>query len=129
MIGQTTFTSQNNGATNQILGSISGLAYANDSTGGTLFVADSNRIGLLPINNRVLMFSNIAQTVPQLTAALPLYQARCEVCLIPAAANVLGQSSFSAITAATAANGLSLPWLSPTTAFTWRSPIPRTIAC
>jgi len=109
VIGQTTFTSQNSGASNNILGSISGLAYANDSTGGTLFVADSNRIGLLPINNRVLMFSNIAQTLPQLTAALPLYQARCEVCLTPVAANVLGQSSFGTVTAATAANGLSLP--------------------
>ncbi len=109
MIGQTTFTSQNNGATNQILGSISGLAYANDSTGGTLFVADSNRIGLLPINNRVLMFSNVAQMLPQVTAALPLYQARCEVCLTQGATNVLGQSAFSNTTAATAANGMSLP--------------------
>jgi uncharacterized protein (TIGR03437 family) len=91
------------------MGSISGLAYANDSTGGTLFVADSNRVGLLPVNNRVLMFSNMAQTVPQLTAALPLYQARCEVCLIPFAANVLGQSTFLTTAAATTANGLSLP--------------------
>lgn len=109
VIGQTTFTSQNNGATNQILGSISGLAYANDSTGGTLFVADSNRIGLLPINNRVLMFSNIAQMLPQATAALGLGLARCEVCIDQGATNVLGQSSFIGITAATAANGLSLP--------------------
>jgi uncharacterized protein (TIGR03437 family) len=109
VIGQTTFTTQNNGATSQILGSISGLAYANDSTGGTLFVADSNRIGLLPVNNRVLMFSNMAQTLPQLTATLPLYQARCEVCLTPSAVNVLGQSTFLTTAAATAATGLSLP--------------------
>src|SRR5271154_2781559 len=71
VIGQTTFTSQNNGASNTILGSISGLAYANDSTGGTLFIADSNRVGLQPVNNRVLMYSNMAQMVPQPTAALP----------------------------------------------------------
>jgi uncharacterized protein (TIGR03437 family) len=109
VIGQTTFTTQNNGATNQIMGSMSGLAYANDSTGGTLFIADSNRIGLLPVNNRVLIFSDMAQTLPQLTAALPLYQARCEVCLTPAAVNVLGQSTFGTTAAATAANGLSLP--------------------
>jgi uncharacterized protein (TIGR03437 family) len=106
---QTTFTSQDNGASNQVIGSISGLAFANDSTGGTLFVADSNRVGLLPINNRVLMFSNMAQMLPQVTAVLPLYQARCEVCITQGATNVLGQTSFTTTAAATAANGMSLP--------------------
>jgi hypothetical protein len=44
VIGQTTFTSQNSGTTNSLLGSASGIAFA----ANTLFVADSNRLGLTP---------------------------------------------------------------------------------
>src|SRR5271163_4134416 len=76
VIGQTTFTSQNFGASNTLLGSLGGLAVANN----TLFVADANRVGLQPINNRVLMFGNLNQ-LPQPFDKLPLFTARCEVCV------------------------------------------------
>ena len=36
----------------------SGLAFAN----GTLFVVDANLVGAAPVNNRVLIFSNLAAT-------------------------------------------------------------------
>ena len=45
---------QQPGASNTLLGAVGGVAYAN----GTLFVADSNRTGLIPINNRVLRVSH-----------------------------------------------------------------------
>ena len=68
VIGQTTFTSQNfigdaNPVLqpNQELGSIGGVAVA----ANTLFVADSNRLGLLPIMNRVVMYTGINQAWPQ----------------------------------------------------------------
>src|SRR5579862_3155011 len=78
VIGQTTFTAQNSGGANSAtgatgasgatgvagppgppsntaFGAMGGLAFAND----TLFVTDANRLGLLPINNRVLLFTNV----------------------------------------------------------------------
>ena len=60
VIGQTTFTSQTAGASDTLLGSANGLAFAGD----TLFVADSNKIGFTPVNNRVLLFKNTSQTMP-----------------------------------------------------------------
>ena len=48
-------------ANGNILGGASGLAYAN----GTLYVADSNRLGALPLNNRVLGFSTTQIPSPQ----------------------------------------------------------------
>ena len=108
---QTTFTSQNSGATNQILGSISGLAYANDKHRWNAFVARFQ-----PHRSPADQQSgpDVLQPGPDAAAghcgAAALYQARCEgYCINRGATNVLGQSSFSAITAATAANGLSLP--------------------
>ena len=44
VIGQPTFTSQDSNSSDTILGGASGLAYAAD----TLFVADSNRVGVRP---------------------------------------------------------------------------------
>ena len=49
VIGQANFTQQDSGASDTLLGGVGGVAYAAD----TLFVADSNRIGFTPINNRV----------------------------------------------------------------------------
>src|SRR5271169_234327 len=54
-IGQRQFTLSEDGPEQWRLGAISGLAYAN----GTLFVADSNRIGALPVNNRVMIYQNV----------------------------------------------------------------------
>src|SRR5258708_23134507 len=50
VLGQTNFTSQTPGASDTLLGGAGGLAFAGD----TLFVADSNRVGFTPVNNRVL---------------------------------------------------------------------------
>src|SRR5581483_5533482 len=62
----------------QILGGASGLAWAN----GILFVADSNRLGALPQDNRVVMFNTnrIPATNADLTAAQSYSTYQCNVC-------------------------------------------------
>jgi uncharacterized protein (TIGR03437 family) len=92
VIGQTTFTSQNFGSSNTVFGSMGGLGYAPHSPGsntGWLFAVDSNRLGLLPINNRVLMFPT--ESFPQPTDEL-IDNVRCPVCTGQATI-VLGQPS------------------------------------
>jgi uncharacterized protein (TIGR03437 family) len=89
VIGQTTFTSQTPGASDTLLGGVGGLAFAGD----TLFVSDSNREGYTPINNRVLMFQNISQSLPGVLAQIAAYSGRCPVC-VGQANVVLGQSDF-----------------------------------
>jgi uncharacterized protein (TIGR03437 family) len=108
VIGQTTFTSQIFGASNTVIGSIGGLAYA-PNNGGTLLVTDANRLGLLPINNRVLMFSNIS-SLPQPADQIPPFSSRCPVCG-GVATTVLGQPDFShtSVTPARTASGMNLP--------------------
>jgi uncharacterized protein (TIGR03437 family) len=44
-----------------VLGGSAGVAYAND----TLFVADANRIGASPALHRVLIYTNISQSLPK----------------------------------------------------------------
>src|SRR5512146_2540983 len=85
VIGQRTFTDQQPGASDTLLGGVGGLAFAN----GTLFVADSNRNGLTPLNHRVLLFPT--QGFPQPLEPIPPYISRCPVC-IGQASVVLGQS-------------------------------------
>jgi len=113
VIGQTTFTSQNfigdaNPVLlpNQELGSVGGVAYA----ANTLFVADSNRLGLLPIMNRVVMYTGINQAWPQPIAAIPAYSGRCPVC-VNQANIVLGQPDFTAASDLPnrTQNGMNLP--------------------
>src|SRR5436853_5019478 len=87
VIGQTTFTQQQPGASDTLLGAVGGLAYAN----GILFVADANRTGLTPVNNRVLEFST--KTFPGPLDAIRPFIARCAVCLGQASV-VLGQPDF-----------------------------------
>src|SRR6058998_2157370 len=89
VIGQSSFTSQNSGASDTLLGAAGGLAYA----GNTLFVADANRLGLLPNNNRVLIFPNIQQMVPAADADIPYFSGRCPVC-VGRAAVAVGQPDF-----------------------------------
>lgn len=60
VIGQTTFTVQEQGASQILTGAVSGLAYAND----TLFVVDSNFVAANPINNRVLLFKDLSLMLP-----------------------------------------------------------------
>ena len=104
VIGQTTFTSQVFGTSSTLLGSVGGLAFAND----TLFVADANRLGMQPINNRVLMFGPMSQMLPQPTASIPLYAGRCPVC-VGQASMVLGQPDFTTSTPTRTQTGMSLP--------------------
>jgi len=136
VIGQTTFTTQTSGGVNSlaacpptqtancipttssvlpgvptkpsdtVFGGIGGLAYA----AGTLFAADDNRLGLLPNNNRVLMFNNIHQLFPQPTDSIPQEIGRCPLC--GGQANViLGQPNISTVTGLNppTANSLRLP--------------------
>lgn len=104
VIGQTTFTSQDSGASNTLLGGVGGIAYANN----TLFVTDANRLGNAPINNRVLIFNNISRMVPSAVAEIGPNTGRCPVC-VQGATLALGQPDFTSINYATTANGMRLP--------------------
>ena len=104
VIGQSTFTSQNAGASNTLMGSAAGVAFA----ANTLFVADGNRLGLVPSNNRVLVFSNITQSMPQPMAPIQPYIARCPVCLGQATA-VLGQPDFTTTDINSTRSGMRTP--------------------
>ncbi len=89
LIGQSTFTAQKYGAGSNLLGSASGLAYANN----TLFVADANRVGAEPVNHRVLIFRDVnGGQVPHPAAQLD-YTTPCPVC-VGSADVVLGQADF-----------------------------------
>ena len=88
VIGQPNFTDDNYGASNTLLGSPSGLAYAN----GTLWVNDANRLSGLPSNNRVLRFTDLA-TYPGPVQDPTIIGGTCGVCR--GVANlVLGQPDF-----------------------------------
>jgi uncharacterized protein (TIGR03437 family) len=104
VVGQTTFTSQDSGASNTLLGGVGGIAYANN----TLFVTDANRLGNAPINNRVLIFNNISRMVPSAVAEIGPNSGRCPVC-VQGATLALGQPDFTSINYATTANGMRLP--------------------
>ncbi len=104
VIGQTSFTSQTAGASNTLLGGAAGLAFAGD----TLFVADSNFDGFLPINNRVLMFEHMSQTLPTPMAAIPAYSGVCPVCG-GTATLVLGQADFLGTNFHTTQSGMRTP--------------------
>lgn len=101
VIGQTSFTSQTVGATSTILGASGGLAFAGD----TLFVADSNNLGLVPDNNRILLFQHTSAALPAPTAEIPAYSGTCPVC-VGEANVVLGQSDFLGSNYATTQAGL-----------------------
>ncbi|MFN0105289.1 MAG: hypothetical protein ACKV2U_24780 [Bryobacteraceae bacterium] len=88
LIGQKTFTAQQPGTTADTLGGVGGLAYANN----TLFVADSNRIGSLPLNHRVLIYRNVDQVTLPVNALVPQVN-RCPACR-GVADTVLGQTDF-----------------------------------
>ncbi len=100
LIGQTTFTATTPGATASLIGGISGIAYGND----TLFVADSNSFGSYGApdgnssptlnNNRVLLFTGLANTIPQPTANFALTANPCPIC-VGSASLVLGQPNFN----------------------------------
>jgi sugar lactone lactonase YvrE len=103
LIGQSTFTDQKPGATAELIGSISGIAVANN----TLFVADANRIGATPLNHRVLIYNNVNSFLPGKTDEL-YFTKPCPVC--NGQANVvLGQPDFTTTELGLAQNKLRLP--------------------
>jgi hypothetical protein len=113
VIGQTTFTNQDPGpatcavttgcASASTLGGVGGIAFANNK----LFVTDANRVGLLPINNRVLIYD--ATTFPKSDATFdPSAGVRCPVCGMTAG-TVLGQPDFAGTQIALTQNGMRLP--------------------
>ncbi|MGA8923764.1 MAG: hypothetical protein WB682_11515, partial [Candidatus Dormiibacterota bacterium] len=104
VLGQTSFTSQNFGASDTLLGGAGGIAFAGD----TLFVADSNRVGYTPINNRVLMFEHMSQTLPTAMAQIPAYSGTCPVCGGQATV-VLGQPDFLGTNFHTTQTGMRNP--------------------
>src|SRR5258708_2756865 len=105
VMGQTTFTQQDDGASQTLLGGVSGVAYANN----LLFVADSNRVGALPQNNRVLLFSGLSGMLPAPTAAIDQSNPfPCAVC-VGSASVVLGQPDFSTTDIGLTQNSLRTP--------------------
>jgi len=98
-IGQPTFTSENVGNPSQDqIGAVQGLAYVNDM----LFVVDSNLHGLIPpVNNRVMIYTNISRFIYDPTAEVPQGN-RCNVCVGTAAVGnasaELGQPNFTTVT-------------------------------
>lgn len=88
VVGQKNFTLGDFGGTNTLLGSPSGVAWAN----GVLWVVDANRLGGTPNNNRVLRFSDAA-TYPGPTADPSIIGSTCGVCR-GTADLVLGQPDF-----------------------------------
>jgi uncharacterized protein (TIGR03437 family) len=104
VLGQPTFTAQLSGASDTVFGGIGGLAYANN----TLFATDANRLGLLPNNNRVLIFNNIGQMLPPADAEIAPYTGRCPMCGGRASV-VLGQPDFLSTTNTVSAAGMRLP--------------------
>jgi hypothetical protein len=91
VIGQETFTAQQPGANQSLLGAVSGVAYANN----TLLVVDGSRVQASPQNNRVLIYKNLDTKVPDPLASLTQTD-RCPVC--GAAADVvIGQPDFQKV--------------------------------
>jgi uncharacterized protein (TIGR03437 family) len=90
VIGQVNFTAGNYGATSSLLGSPSAVAY--DFVNGILWIADSNRLGGTPDNNRVLRFSDVA-TYPNPIEDPTVPGSTCGVCR-GVASLVLGQPDF-----------------------------------
>ena len=102
-IGQQTFTDDTQGATQNLVGAVGGLAYANNM----LFVVDSNRVGAAPVNERVLIFKNLSNMLPQPADELP-YLSRCPVCGGTAAV-VLGQPDFTSTSISLSQTGMRDP--------------------
>lgn len=91
VIGQHPFGNEQPGAEDWLLGSLSGIAYAD----GALVAADDNRLGATPRNNRVLIYRDLPSVVYDPRMEVPqLNGDRCPAC-IAAATQVLGQPDFT----------------------------------
>jgi plastocyanin len=103
VLGQKNFTLADFGATNQLIGSPAGLAFAN----GTLWVVDANRLGSTPNNNRVLRFSDL-NTYPSPTDRPDVSGSTCGACR-GVASLVLGQPDFVSTSRSLSATGMRAP--------------------
>jgi len=107
VIGQTTFSDGATGTSETQLGAPSGVAYVNNQ----LFIADSNRLGGTPVNNRVLIYSNVSGQLPAatdtLTPATGIHDT-CAAC-VGVANVVLGQPSFATSDPGLTASGMRTP--------------------
>jgi uncharacterized protein (TIGR03437 family) len=103
VIGQKNFTLSDYGATNELIGSPGGLAFAN----GVLWVVDSNRLGSTPNNNRVLRFSD-ASSYPGPKDKPDILGSTCGACR-GTASLVMGQPDFSTTNRNLSATGLRNP--------------------
>ncbi|MBI3682638.1 MAG: hypothetical protein HY235_19860 [Acidobacteria bacterium] len=90
LIGQRNFTAQTPGASDTLMGAVSGLAYAN----GMLIAVDDNRVSASPQNNRVLIYFNVHSFLPTPTQEIPVSDQRCPVC-VGQANVVIGQPDFA----------------------------------
>lgn len=102
VIGQRTFTAQEAGTAKNLLGGVGAVSYVN----GKLYIADSNRLGLTPINNRVLVMDTAG--FPKATDILTPYSSRCPVC-VGEASLVLGQTNFTDSASGVGASNFRLP--------------------
>ncbi|HEX4808881.1 MAG TPA: hypothetical protein VH325_08125 [Bryobacteraceae bacterium] len=92
VIGQYSFDLGTQGASAQILGGVTGIAYAN----GTLFAADDNLLGAQPNNQRVMMFNTNQIPAPKGDiSTFSGFDTYCNICGFPAF-NVLGQPDYGA---------------------------------
>lgn len=105
LIGQKTFTAQDPAVTADTLGGVGGLAYANNM----LFVADSNRVGSVPLNHRVLIYRSVDGDTLPVNDPIPQFT-RCPACR-GIADTVLGQTDFTKneLRAAATASALRSP--------------------
>jgi hypothetical protein len=103
VIGQRTFTDDTQGADQNLVGGVGGVAIANNM----LFVADANRVGAAPLNQRVLIFKNLSNFLPQPTDELA-YTSSCPVC-VGNADVVLGQPDFTTTNTNLSQSGLRTP--------------------
>ncbi len=92
VIGQKPFGAAEPGASDVLLGALNGVAYGGD----TLVVADSNRVGAEPNNNRVLIYRDLANQVLGRLDLFPQNDTRCPAC-IGKATSVLGQADFTKV--------------------------------
>ncbi len=88
VVGQPSFTRQSPISSRSIIGSAGGVAVGGDR----LFIAEGNRIGATPINNRVLIYHDLNGIVPEPTDELE-QNGPCPAC-IGTPDVVLGQTDF-----------------------------------
>lgn len=92
VIGQKPFGAAEPGASDTLLGALNGVAYG----GNTLVVADSNRVGAEPNNNRVLIYRDLPNQIPGRLDLITQSDSRCPAC-IGKATSVLGQPDFTKV--------------------------------